>query len=137
MTMRIGLIYLCTLIVLLILDGCFVGFIAAPQFKAALGDMLLTRFRIAPALLFYLVFPVGLLVFVSLPHQGDALRLIFYGLLFGFLAYGTYDFTNYATLRLWTLRLVVMDLIWGSFVSAAAATAGLRAANALARLFAP
>ena len=134
--MRIGLIYICTLVILLGLDATFLLKIAGPLFRQTLGDTMLEQMRVTPAILFYLMYPVALMLFVSLPAVPGAWpRTLLYGALFGFFAYGTYDFTNYATLKPWTLRLVLTDLIWGSFVSAVSATGGLYAGAALARLF--
>ncbi len=131
---RLALTYLATLATMIVLDGLFLGFVGAAQFRAVLGDLMLARPRLGPAILFYLLYPVGLLVFAALvAPPGRWGEVIWRGALFGFLAYATYDLTNYATLRPWALRLVVMDLVWGSVISAVAAGAGYWAATALSR----
>lgn len=135
MTLRAPLVYFCTLAILLGLDAAFLGAVAVPQFKAALGGVLLERPRLAPAILFYLLYAGGLLIFVSLPARGAWTQIVWRGALFGLIAYATYDLTNYATLRPWTLKLVLMDLAWGAIVSAAASAGGAWAGTALAGAF--
>jgi uncharacterized membrane protein len=133
--LRIAMLYLSTLAILLAMDAFFLTFIAGPQFRATLGDLLLTKPRISPAILFYLMYAAGLLIFVSLPTApGDWMRLVLFGGLFGLIAYATYDLTNYTTLRPWTLKLVLIDLVWGTFVSASAATAGAWIGGAVTRM---
>jgi uncharacterized membrane protein len=70
----------------------------------------------AAAMLFYLLFIVGLLVFVVRPAlaAGVPLQALFYGALLGLISYATYDFTNLATLRDWPLVITVVDLVWGT-----------------------
>ncbi len=134
--LRYCLIYVATLLILLGLDALFLAKIAGPMFRQALGDTMLEQFRAAPALLFYALFPVGLMLFVSLPAApGSWPRVALYGALFGFFTYGTYEFTNYATLRPWTLRLLLTDLTWGAIVSAVSAAGGLYIGDAVSRFF--
>ena len=69
----------------------------------------------------------GILWFVSLPalRQGDPIAALIGGALLGLLAYGTYEFTNYATLRDWSLEQVIVDTLWGGFLTGIAAWAGV------------
>ena len=78
------------------------------------------------ALVFYLLFVVGLLAFVVNPAlaAGSWTKALLPGLLFGLITYATYDLTNLATVKDWPVLITVIDLIWGSFVSAATATIG-------------
>lgn len=137
MILRYGVLYLSTLVSMVVLDGLFLILIAAPLFKATLGDLLLPSFRVTPAVLFYLLYTVGLLTFVSLPSAAAGAQavnwpgLIWRGMLFGLIAYATYDLTNSATLKVWTLRLVLTDLVWGTLGSAAAASIGTIAGRAI------
>ncbi len=131
---RLALTYLATLATMIVLDGLFLGLVGAAQFRTVLGDLMLTRPRLAPAILFYLLYPLGVLIFATLAvPPGRWSEAIWRGALFGFFAYATYDLTNYATLRPWALRLVVMDLVWGSLLSAAAAYVGYWVSTALSR----
>jgi uncharacterized membrane protein len=87
---------------------------------------LLPGLNTPPAVAFYLMYPIGILVFATMPalKAGSVSPALIYGALFGALAYATYDLTNYATLRNWTLLISVADIAWGAFASAAAATVG-------------
>jgi uncharacterized membrane protein len=93
-------------------------------YRPTLGDILLPGLNAPPAVAFYLVYPIGVLILATLPalKAGSASPALIYGALFGALAYATYDLTNYATLRNWTLLISVVDVAWGAFATAAAAT---------------
>jgi len=81
---------------------------------------------------FYLMFPVGIVVFAVGPalKSGQLSDAILYGLLFGAIAYATYDLTNYATLKNWSLGITVLDIVYGAIASAAAATVAVLAVRA-------
>jgi len=90
---------------------------------------------VAPAIAFYLSFPVGIVVFAVLPglRAQSPLDAAGLALLFGALAYATYDLTNYATLRNWTLQITVVDIGYGALASSIAATAAYFAVRLVAR----
>jgi uncharacterized membrane protein len=94
-----------------------------------LGDLLADNPNLVVAAAFYLVYLVGLVVFTVLPaaHSGSWLQAIGLGALLGLVAYGTYDFTNLSTIRNWPAMVSVVDLAWGTTVSAIAALAGYSA----------
>jgi len=100
-------------------------------YRANIGQILIAGFRPAPAILFYLVYLVGVVILAIRPTATEnglraaALR----GAVLGFVAYATYDLTNQATLIVWSLRVTVPDLMWGTFLTAFAATAGLAASR--------
>jgi uncharacterized membrane protein len=73
---------------------------------------------------FYLLYPVGLVVFAVLPSGGDWLRALALGALFGLFCYGAYDLTNLAVLKDWPLQVTLVDIAWGAVVSAVGASAG-------------
>lgn len=118
--------YLATLIVFLAIDFVWLSSAANVLYKPILKDILLPEFKIAPALVFYALFPLALVIFgvAAGIRTGNWTDALLYGALFGFFAYATYDLTNQATLRNWETKLTVIDMIWGSFVSGTAATAG-------------
>jgi uncharacterized membrane protein len=127
--------YIPTLLILLVIDAVWLGLMALPMFKAVLGDLLL--FRPLPGIVFYLMYAAGILVFVTpAGREGGFAAIVRQGLLFGLVAYGTYELTNYATLKPWTLKLVVSDMAWGAVVTAAAAALGWRAGLAILRALA-
>jgi uncharacterized membrane protein len=106
------------------------------MYRATLGDILLDKFRAAPAVLFYLLNIAGLMVFVipAAPADDAWKTTLLYGALWGLFTYATYDLTNYTTLRAFTLSLTVVDIAWGIFVSAVGSTLGLLAAGWILRL---
>jgi uncharacterized membrane protein len=126
--------YFTVLIVFGIIDAGWLTVMGPLVYRPTLGDILLPSLRVAPALVFYLLYPIGVLVFAVLPGlRAESLATAFLlALLFGALAYGTYDLTNYATLRHWTLEITVLDIGYGALASSVAATAASLAARALA-----
>jgi uncharacterized membrane protein len=112
--------YLVALGAYVVMDAVWLLVTSKPLYRAALGDMLLPNLNAIPAVVFYLVYPIGLLVFAIAPalRSGTLLSAAVYGALFGVLAYGTYDLTNFATLKNWTLQITIADMIWGAFASA-------------------
>lgn len=108
-----------------LLDAVWLSIMGRLLYRPTLGDILLPGVNIAPAVAFYLTYPIGILVFATLPalKESSVTPAIVYGTLFGALAYATYDLTNHATLRNWTLQLTLADMAWGAFASGAAATA--------------
>ena len=115
--------YVGTLLAFLLLDGLWLGVLMAPTYHALLGSLMLEQPLLAPAAAFYLLYIVGCVVFVVLPAQSwqRAARL---GALLGLVAYGTYDLSNWATLQGWSAQLAVMDMAWGTFLTAACCTVG-------------
>jgi uncharacterized membrane protein len=118
--------YVASFIVFVAIDFVWLSSMANVLYKPVLKDILLPEFRLAPAIVFYLLFPLGLVIFgvAAGIRSGNWTDALVYGALFGFFAYATYDLTNQATLRNWETKLTLIDLAWGSFVSGTAATAG-------------
>jgi uncharacterized membrane protein len=123
-----------TLSTFLALDAIWLSRMADTLYRPTMGDMLLDGFRLAPALIFYAVYIVGLVHFGVKPGlTGGAITTLVDAALFGFVAYATYDLTNQATLKNWSTALTLADLAWGTFVSATAASVG----RAVALWFSP
>lgn len=112
--------YLIALVIFGVLDIAYLTTIGAKVFKDALGGILATDVRMGPAIAFYLLYPVGLVFFAIAPALRDASlsTALVNGALFGLFTYATYDLTNYATLRNWTLGLTIMDLAYGAALAA-------------------
>lgn len=126
--------YAATALVLLALDLFFISIIAMPIYQRGIGHLLAAQPSIPAAVLFYVVFTLGLMVFAVAPTRTAAWRkTALTAALFGFFTYATYELTNLATLRDWPLHIVAMDLVWGCVVSAAAGTAGRAAMRRLSR----
>jgi uncharacterized membrane protein len=103
-------------------------------YRRELGDVLAAGFRAAPAVLFYLLFPLGIVIFAVDPalSGGGVAAAAGRGALFGFFCYATYDLTNHATLRRWTATVTLADIAWGCACTALAAAAACLAAGLLA-----
>ena len=113
-------------IVMLALDMLWLSTMAGLLYRPLIGEILLPDFRPVPAFLFYGLYLCGVVWFAVRP--GLATRSIaaaaLNGALFGLFAYGTYDLTNQATLKVWSTLITVADMGWGACLSAAAASAG-------------
>jgi len=106
------------------LDGIWLGLIAKNLYAKELKGLLTSDVKWAGAILFYILFLGFVLFFVLQPAlQGGSLQTaVTRGALFGFATYMTYDLTNYATIKGFPLKIVVIDLLWGTFLTAAIST---------------
>jgi uncharacterized membrane protein len=133
--MSYAVAYVAVLIVFGAIDAAWLSTMGPLLYRPALGDILAQSLRIAPAIAFYLVYPIGVVVFAVLPalRAQTPFTAASLALLFGALAYATYDLTNYATLRNWTLQITVLDIGYGGLASSIAATAAYFAVRWLMR----
>jgi uncharacterized membrane protein len=99
-----------------------------PFYESQMGSIMLTEPRIAAAVLFYVVYAVGIGFFAILPNLGSGTfwTAAGYGAALGLVAYGTYDATNYATLKDFPLSVMIVDWAWGTTLTAIVAAAGWR-----------
>ena len=125
---RYVVLYLSTLIVLIGLDFLFLGVVAKSFFTSEVGDML-GEIRLAPAILFYLLYVVGVLIFVSGPVGATLQSTLAYGALFGLFCYATFDLTSLSLLKHWSWAVAALDVSWGAIVTAVSSTAGLMVTN--------
>ena len=121
---RYAVLYLATLMVIVPIDLVFLGTVAKSLFTAEVGDML-GEVRPAPAILFYLLYVAGILVFVSGQAAATWPSTLLYGALFGLFCYATFELTALSLLKHWTWTVVVVDVSWGAVVTAASSTLGL------------
>lgn len=123
--MKIYLIsYLCAVVAFLVLDGLWLGLVAKNFYAEQMGELLRPDFLVLPASAFYLAYTAGL-VFLAVRPMNPEIALTevaLYGAIVGFLAYGTYDMTNLSTVRGWPPLMSVVDLVWGTVLSASVAT---------------
>lgn len=103
-----------------ILDYVWLGFIAKKLYYAEMGKLLLDKPNMGAALAFYLIYVVGVVVFVLTPalQRESWLYALGMGALFGLVAYATYDLTNLATMKDFPLKIVIIDLLWGMSITA-------------------
>src|SRR3954471_15312999 len=125
---RYAVLYMATLVVLIPIDFLFLGLVAKSFFTSQLGDML-GAIRLTPAILFYLLYVAGILIFVSGSADATWRSTLLYGALFGLFCYATFDLTSLSLLRHWTWPVAIVDIAWGAVVTAVSSTAGLIIAN--------
>lgn len=118
--------YLLTAVVFFGIDMLWLGVIAKSTYNKYLGNFLSDQVNWPAAMVFYLLFIVGIFIFAILPAvDKDSLRTaILLGALFGFFTYATYDLTNFATLKNWPWQIVIIDIIWGAVLTGLVSTAG-------------
>ncbi len=128
-----GVLFLTALMVFGALDLLWIGVIARKFYRTALGHLLSDRTHWGAGVVFYLVFISGLLFFALLPATliGSPFSAALLGGLYGFFTYATYDLTNYATLRDWPLKFVVIDMLWGTALSSVTALAAYAITHAI------
>ena len=131
--MKILVLYLATVVVFFVIDAIGLRTIVKPVFDRNISALYADPFRVVPALIFYLGYVAGMLYFVSASalRNGDPVAALIGGALLGLLAYGTYEFTNYATLRDWTAEQVAVDTLWGAALTGVSAWAGVMIARAV------
>ena len=112
--------YAAVAVIFLVLDAIWLGFVAKDFYARQLGDLMRDKPDFGIAGVFYLVYAAGIVLFAVLPGlQAQSWRLsLGYGAALGFLAYGTYDMTNLATIRDWPVTMAVVDIAWGTAVTA-------------------
>jgi uncharacterized membrane protein len=118
--------YALTFVVFFIVDMAWLGFIAKDLYKKYLGGFLSEQVNWTAAVVFYLLFIVGVFIFAIMPsvEKNSVISAITFGALFGFFTYATYDLTNLATLKGWPVTIVFIDIIWGSVLTGIVSTAG-------------
>ena len=126
--------YIGALLAFLVLDGLWLGVLMSSTYKELLGPLMLVQPKWGPAIVFYLLYVLGVVFFVVLPAlaRASARRAALAGALFGLVAYGTYDMTNWATLQGWSAQLALMDMAWGGLLTCLASLSGYWAARKLA-----
>lgn len=118
--------YLLTTVVFFAIDLVWLGFIAKGMYNRLLGHLLSEQVNWTAAIVFYLLFIVGIFIFAILPavDKESWRHALLYGVLFGFFTYATYDLTNLATLKDWPVNIVFIDIAWGMILTGSVATAG-------------
>ena len=125
---RYLILYLATALVMLPLDLIFLGFVAKGFFNSQVGDML-GEVRLLPAVLFYLIYVGGIVLFVNGAPGATWQSSLLLGALFGLVCYATFELTSMSLLKHWTWGVVAVDMTWGVVVTASAATLGLLLGN--------
>ena len=113
------------------LDFLFLGLVAKGFFTSQVGDML-GAIRLPPAILFYLLYAAGIVIFANGAQDATWRSALLYGALLGLFCYATFELTALALLKHWTWPVVIVDVAWGAFVTAVAAALGLLIVDAVA-----
>lgn len=134
--MAYALAFATVLVVFSVIDTLWLGSMADRIYRPLIGEVLADRFRLGPAIAFYALYAVGLTLFAVVPglKAGDWRTALMWGALFGLFAYGTYDLTNYATLKGWGLKITLLDMTWGVIVSGVSSAAACALALRLMRM---
>ena len=113
-------LYLIALPVFFVIDMIWLGLVAKNFYRNQIGFLMTPNINWPAAIIFYLLFIVGLVLFVITPavEKSSWAHALMFGALFGFIAYATYDLTNLATLKNWPLLVTIIDLIWGAVLAA-------------------
>ena len=123
--MKLVYLYLLTLPVFFGIDMLWIGLLAKGFYRNNLGHLLRPDINWTAALIFYIIYIVGILIFATLPalEKHSLSHAVVMGALFGFFAYATYDLSNLATLKDWPINVVFVDIVWGMFLTASVASA--------------
>jgi uncharacterized membrane protein len=125
-------IYLAIFLTMVVIDMIWLRVIAVQWYADAMGPLLSDSPNLIAAVAFYLLFPLGLMIFAVAPGESSSvLKVAVMGGLFGFFAYATYDLTALAVIKNWPLGLTFVDMAWGTMVSGVSAAAGKLAMDAL------
>ena len=110
--------YCLTFLVFLAVDFLWLGLIAKKIYDQYLGHFLKAQVNWPAAFIFYLMYIAGIILFAVKPGLAEAslAKAASWGALFGFFTYATYDLTNLATLRDWPIKIVVVDILWGTLL---------------------
>ncbi len=111
--------FIVVFVIFLVIDLVWLTKVSPNFYKTHLGHLMADKVNFIPAIIFYIVYIIALLVFVINPAiaSGNLKSTLYLGALIGFAMYGTYDLTNMATLKGWPALVTVVDLLWGTFIT--------------------
>lgn len=123
--------YVGAAVVFCVMDFIWLTIIAKSFYQTHMGALMVVHIKMIPAILFYVVYLAGLVLFAISPAMREENWLVAagLGLFLGVIAYGSYDLTNMATLKGWSITLTLVDIAWGACVSALSAVAGFYASR--------
>lgn len=116
---RFLILYLIAAAVFFAIDMVWLGLVAKKFYREQLAFILSEQVNWAAAMIFYAIYLAGVLHFAVLPglKEQNALLVLMQGAALGFLCYATYDLTNMATIAKWPLKIVLVDILWGTFLT--------------------
>ena len=106
-------------IMMIAIDMIWLVWLGRGFYMQEIGDLLLDQPNLPAALAFYLLYSIGVVIIVIAPaiEAQSVLKALFYGLLFGLVAYGTYDLTNLAVMKGFTTKIALIDMVWGGLIT--------------------
>ncbi|MGI9488363.1 MAG: DUF2177 family protein [Geminicoccaceae bacterium] len=118
-----------TAFVFLVIDAIWLGLIAASFYRRELGALMLEQPKLHIAALFYIGYTFAIVLLAAAPaaRSGSVSQALLYGAVLGLAAYGTYDITNFSTLKNWPGTMTLVDMIWGTVLTATATATGYAA----------
>jgi uncharacterized membrane protein len=125
--------YVLTALVFFAIDLTWLGLVAKDMYNRNIGHLMSSQVKWVAAVVFYLAFIVGILVFAVYPSvdRDSLLRAVVLGASFGFFTYSTYDLTNLATLKDWPLSVTIVDITWGTVLTGVVSGVGFFIVRAL------
>ncbi len=113
------LIWAIAAVIMLAIDMVWLMGIGRGFYVQEIGDILLEQPNLLPALAFYVLYSIGVTVIVIAPaiEAQSVVRALIYGVLFGLVAYGTYDLTNLAVMKGFTTKIALIDMVWGGLIT--------------------
>ncbi len=120
--------YIATGLAFALIDSVWLRTMYTRLYKPEIGELMMRGgFRLAPAIIFYLLYILGMMVFAVGPalSSGRWQTALLQGALFGFFCYMTYDLTNHATMKVWSTKVTVLDILWGTFLTGSASMVGM------------
>jgi len=121
--LKIVVVYFSALVAFFAIDMLWLGVISKKFYARQLGHLLSSRISWLPAIIFYLLFIAGILLFAVLPgiDAGSPAKTALLAALFGLFCYATYDLSNLSTLKGWPILVTVVDIVWGITISTSVA----------------
>jgi uncharacterized membrane protein len=119
--------YIATGIAFALIDSVWLRNMYTRLYQPEIGELLYKGgVRMGPAVAFYVLYILGMMVFAAGPalKGGGWQTALVQGALFGFFCYATYDLTNFATLKVWSMKVTVLDIIWGTVLTGSASLSG-------------
>lgn len=122
---KVTMTYLCVLLVLLLMDGIWLGWLAKNLYQQQIGFIMRTDIPMWPWITFYLLYSASI-VYLAISPAVNTVQSSFKGLVLGLTAYGVYNLTNYSLIENWPLSIALQDWMWGSFLTLVCATSGMQ-----------
>jgi uncharacterized membrane protein len=127
MVLKYVVAYIATGVAFALIDSIWLRTMYTRLYQPELGEILMRGgFRVGPAVLFYLLYIAGMMIFAVVPALSDGRwqTALVQGAMLGFFCYATYDLTNFATLKIWSVKVTVLDIIWGTVLTGTASLGG-------------